>query len=243
MKRYGLIGYPLSHSFSQKFFSEKFEKEGVTGCVYENHSISDISAVKALLTQEDIHGLNVTIPYKKAVIDFLTDSSEVVTSIGACNCIDIRGNTITGYNTDVIGFERSIKPYLRAHHTHALVFGTGGASAAVAYVLGKLSIPFQYVSRSGSASALSYEGVTEEVLSTHHLLINTTPLGMYPKVEEHPDIPYQYLTSQHHLYDLVYNPAETKFLEKGRQQNTTTQNGLEMLIIQAEESWRIWNAD
>lgn len=242
MKRYGLIGYPLSHSFSQKFFSEKFEKEGITGCVYENHSISDISELKQLLAQKDIFGLNVTIPYKKAVIDFLTDSSEIVTSIGACNCIDIRGNVLTGYNTDVIGFEKSIAPYLRSHHTHALVFGTGGASAAVAYVLGKLAIPFQYVSRSGSAGALSYADVTEEVLSTHHLLINTTPLGMYPKIHENPDIPYQYLADQHHLYDLVYNPAETKFLEKGRLQGATTQNGLEMLVLQAEESWRIWNA-
>ncbi len=244
MNRYGLIGYPLTHSFSQKYFSDKFAKLGITNCVYEHHQLSDISELKALLeTHKDLRGLNVTIPYKKEVLSFLTDASEVVNSIGACNCIDIRGNTLTGYNTDVIGFEKSITPYLRSHHTHALVFGTGGASAAVAYVLGKLNIPFQYVSRSGSASALSYADVTEEILSTHHLLVNTTPLGMYPNVNDNPDIPYQYLASQHHLYDLVYNPAETKFLEKGRLQGATTQNGHEMLIIQAEESWRIWNGE
>ncbi len=242
MRRYGLIGYPLSHSFSQRFFSEKFAKEGIADCVYENHSLADITELNKLLSTPGLCGLNVTIPYKKAVIDFLTHSSEVVKSIGACNCIDIRGGVLTGYNTDVVGFEKSITPYLRTHHTNALVFGTGGASAAVAYVLGKLSIPFQYVSRKGSASALSYDDLTEEILSTHHLLINTTPLGMYPKVEDKPEIPYQYLTARHHLYDLVYNPAETKFLEMGRLRGASTQNGLEMLVIQAEESWRIWNA-
>ena len=243
MNRYGLIGYPLTHSFSQKYFSDKFAKLGIIDYVYENHQLSNISELKTLLeTQKGLRGLNVTIPYKKEALSFLTDASEVVNSIGACNCIDIRGDQLTGYNTDVIGFEKSITPYLRSHHTHALVFGTGGASAAVAYVLGKLNIPFQYVSRSGSASALSYGDVTEEVLSTHHLLINTTPLGMYPNVNDNPDIPYQYLTAEHHLYDLVYNPPETKFLEKGRLQGATTQNGHEMLIIQAEESWRIWTA-
>jgi len=242
MRRFGLIGYPLSHSFSQKYFTEKFSQSGLTDCVYENFSLKDIGELTAVLKQADLCGLNITIPYKKQVMDFLTDASEVVAKIGACNCINIKDGKLTGHNTDVFGFEQSLLPFLKPHHTKALVLGTGGASAAVEFVLKKLRIPFQSVSRNASDTSISYDAVDENIISSHNLIINTTPLGMYPNVDKCADIPYQYLTSKHHLYDLIYNPAETKFLEKGRLQDATTQNGQEMLRLQAEESWRIWNA-
>ncbi len=243
MRRFGLIGFPLSHSFSQKYFTEKFAQLGLTDCVYENFSFKDIDELPQVLnTYKDLCGFNITIPHKKNVLDFLDERSAVVAGIGACNCVNIQNGKLTGYNTDVVGFERSALPFLQPHHSKALVFGTGGASAAVVFVLKKMGIAFQYVSRTASPNTISYEQVDEALLSSHHLLINTTPLGMSPDVESCPDIPYQYLTPQHHLYDLIYNPAETKFLAKGRSQGATTQNGQQMLELQAEESWRIWNS-
>lgn len=241
MRRFGLIGYPLTHSFSQKYFSEKFVQEGIAGCVYENFELADISQLQQVLQQTDLCGLNVTIPYKKQVLEFLTGRSEAVAEMGACNCIDIRNGILTGYNTDVTGFQQSLAPYLKPHHTKALILGTGGASAAVEYVLKRLGITYQYVSRSEDEKAIAYGSLTRAIMETHQLVINTTPLGMYPNMEESPDIPYQYLTTQHHLFDLIYNPAETKFLAKGKEQGASIQNGHEMLILQAEESWRIWN--
>ncbi|MEO7530294.1 MAG: shikimate dehydrogenase [Sediminibacterium sp.] len=243
MRRFGLLGYPLSHSFSQKYFTEKFVELGLTDCVYENFSLPNIDELNDVLqTHKDLSGFNITIPYKKQVLAFLHQSTDAVKAIGACNCIDIREGIFTGYNTDVIGFEQSLSPYVKPHHTKALVFGTGGASAAVVFVLKKLGIELQYVSRTASEESIGYEKVDDAMISTHHLLVNTTPLGMYPNAEDYPDIPYQYLTAKHHLFDLVYNPAETKFLEKGRLQGATGQNGYEMLLLQAEESWRIWNS-
>lgn len=242
MRRYGLIGYPLTHSFSQKFFSEKFENLGLYDCVYSNFSLKEICELSPLLeNQIDLYGLNITIPYKKKVLDYLTDASEIVEKIGACNCIHIHAGKISGYNTDVFGFEHSLLPYLQPHHTHALILGTGGASAAVEFVLEKLGIHFQFVSRKASEKSLSYHQVDKNMLSSHPLIINTTPLGMYPNPDFFPDIPYQYLTPDHHLFDMIYNPAETRFLEKGKLQGATTQNGMDMLVLQAEESWRIWN--
>lgn len=242
MQRFGLIGFPLSHSFSQKYFTEKFVELGLTDYVYENFSLENIEELFAVLKDSSLRGFNITIPYKKQVIPFLSASSDVVAKIGACNCVQIKDRQLTGYNTDVVGFEQSLFPFLKPNHSAALVFGTGGASAAVVFVLEKLNIPFQFVSRSASDKAISYEKIDESILSTHHLLINTTPLGMYPNIEECPDIPYDLLGPQHHLYDLIYNPAQTKFLEKGALQGASTQNGQEMLILQAEESWRIWNS-
>lgn len=243
MRRFGLLGYPLSHSFSQKYFTEKFAQLGLTDCVYENFSLPTIQELSVVLQEKtDLCGFNITIPYKKQVLSFLDEVSPVVAEIGACNCVQIKAGKLTGYNTDVVGFEQSLKPFLQLHHTKALVLGTGGASAAVEYVLRKLGITVQYVSRVASDNAIAYEQVDEKILSTHHLLINTTPLGMYPKVTECPDLPYRFLTLQHHLYDLIYNPAETQFLSNGKAQGATTQNGQEMLIGQAEESWRIWNS-
>ena len=242
MPRFGLLGYPLTHSFSQKYFTEKFAQLGLTDYVYENFSLPTIEEFSEVLnTRKDLRGFNITIPYKKQIIPFLHESTDAVKAMGACNCVNIKEGILTGYNTDVVGFEQSLLPFLKPHHTKALVLGTGGASAAVVFVLKKLGIEFQFVSRTVSDDSISYESITEEMMADYTLLVNTTPLGMYPNTEESPAIPYQYLTDKHHLYDLVYNPAETKFLEKGRLQGATTQNGYEMLILQAEESWRIWN--
>lgn len=243
MRRYGLIGYPLTHSFSQKYFTEKFEKLGLHDCVYSNFSLKEMKELGPLLeNQIDLFGLNVTIPYKKQVLAYVTDVTDVVAKIGACNCIHIHGNKITGHNTDVVGFEKSLQPFLKPHHTAALILGTGGSSAAVIYVLEKLGISFQCVSRKATDTSVSYEQVGKDLILSHPLIINTTPLGMYPDVDFFPHIPYQYLTPQHHLHDLIYNPAETRFMEKGRAQAASVQNGMEMLIQQAEESWRIWNS-
>lgn len=243
MRRFGLLGYPLTHSFSQKYFTEKFSRLGLIDCVYENFSLPHIGDLAVVLQEKkDLCGFNITIPYKKQVLSFLDEVSPVVAAIGACNCVQIKEGKLTGYNTDVVGFERSLKPFLQSHHTKALVLGTGGASAAVEYVLRKLGIGVQYVSREASGNSISYEQVDEKILAAHHLLINTTPLGMYPNVTECPALPYHFLTAQHHLYDLIYNPAETQFLVNGKAKGATTQNGQEMLVLQAEESWRIWNS-
>ncbi|MES2005675.1 MAG: shikimate dehydrogenase [Bacteroidota bacterium] len=243
MRRFGLLGYPLSHSFSQKYFTEKFTRLGITDCVYENFSLPSIEELSVVLhDKKDLRGFNITIPYKKQVLTFLDEVSDVVKTIGACNCVNIKDGKRTGYNTDVVGFEQSLKPFLKPNHTRALVLGTGGASAAVVYVLHALGIAVQYVSRTASADSITYEQVDEALMASHHLLINTTPLGMYPNVNDCPALPYQFITAKHHLYDLVYNPAETKFLSNGKAQGATIQNGQEMLVLQAEESWRIWNS-
>ncbi len=245
MRQFGLIGYPLSHSFSQKFFTEKFLKENIVNAQYANFPIPSIESFAALWKEHpNLEGLNVTIPYKKEVIAFLQHSSPVVESIKACNCIRKFNNELYGYNTDVIGFEKSLLPFLQSHHTHAIILGTGGASAAVQWVLQKLNIQFQVVSRKGNSleANLSYEQLTKSIIETHTLIINTSPLGMFPNVNEAPPIAYEGITAQHHLYDLVYNPTETLFMKNGLAKGATVQNGLAMLHIQAEESWAIWNA-
>lgn len=242
MRQFGLIGYPLSHSFSQKFFTEKFLKENIVNAQYDNFPISSIESFAALWKDHpSLEGLNVTIPYKKEVIAFLQHSSPVVQAIKACNCIRKFNNELYGYNTDVIGFEKSLLPFLKPHHTHALILGTGGASAAVQWVLQQLNIQFQLVSRKAN-NGLSYDQLAASVIESHTLIINTSPLGMYPNVNEAPPIAYDAITAQHHLYDVVYNPIETLFMKKGLEKGATVQNGLDMLYIQAEESWAIWNA-
>ena len=209
---------------------------------YTNFPISSIESFAALWKEHpSLEGLNVTIPYKKEVIAFLQHSSPVVESIKACNCIRKFNNELYGYNTDVIGFEKSLLPFLQPHHTHALILGTGGASAAVQWVLQKLNIQFQVVSRKGNAN-LTYDQLSASVIESHTLIINTSPLGMYPNTNEAPPIAYDAITAQHHLYDLVYNPTETLFMKNGLAKGATVQNGLAMLHIQAEESWAIWNA-
>ena len=251
MRQFGLIGYPLSHSFSQKFFTEKFLQENIVNAKYDNFPIPSIESFAGLWKENpNLEGLNVTIPYKKEVIPFLDHSSAVVQEIHACNCIRKFNGELYGYNTDVIGFEKSLLPFLQPHHTHALILGTGGAAAAVQWVLEKLKIQFQIVSRKGNAieannemkAYLSYDQLAASVIESHTLIINTSPLGMYPNTNEAPPIAYEGITAQHHLYDLVYNPIETLFMKNGLAKGATVQNGLAMLHIQAEESWAIWNA-
>ncbi len=251
MRQFGLIGYPLSHSFSQKFFTEKFLRENIVNAQYENFPLATIESFAALWKEHpSLEGLNVTIPYKKEVIAFLQHSSPVVQAIKACNCIRKFNNELYGYNTDVIGFEKSLLPFLKAHHTHALILGTGGASAAVQWVLQKLNIQYQVVSRKSKTieentelkASLSYDQLSNSIIESHTLIINTSPLGMFPNVNEAPPIAYDAITAQHHLYDLVYNPIETLFMKNGLAKGATVQNGLDMLHIQAEESWTIWNA-
>lgn len=244
MKRYGLIGYPLSHSFSQRYFADKFLQESITNVVYENYPIASIQALESILAQyPDLCGFNVTIPYKKDILAYLSSSTNAVQQMGACNCVKITDGKLFGYNTDIIGFEKSLLPYLKPQHQQALILGTGGASAAVAYVLNQLNIPFKFVSRRTSELSIGYDEVDEEIMTTHQLIINTTPLGMYPLVEEYPALPYQFMHETHHCFDLIYNPAETTFLNKAKTAGATIQNGAEMLVIQAEESWRIWTTE
>ncbi len=242
MRLFGLLGYPLTHSFSQKYFTEKFQALGIENVYYDNFSIPEIQALKTILaSKKGLEGFNVTIPYKKAVINFLDELSEPVKRMGACNCVKIRDGKLIGYNTDIVGFQLSLQPFLKPNHQKALILGTGGASAAVEYVFQLLKIPYLFVSRTASLNAISYQELTKEMLDSHQLIINTTPLGMFPNVEAFPEIPYQFITEQHHLFDLIYNPTETKFILLGKQQGATVQNGYEMLLLQAEESWRIWN--
>ena len=242
MKKFGLIGYPLSHSFSQKYFSEKFKKENISDSVYENFSIPSIEELNKILeNNSDLVGLNVTIPYKQSVINYL-DKATTKLPIDACNCIRIRNKKLTGFNTDIIGFERSLITNLKPYHKNALILGNGGATKAVKYVLKKLGVYFSIVSRKANdESFLSYEDLSKEIIDQNLLIINTTPLGMYPNVDDYPKIPYEFLTDKHYLFDLIYNPAETLFLKKGKERGAIIKNGHEMLIIQAEESWKIWN--
>ncbi len=244
MRRFGLIGFPLSHSFSPDYFAKKFARESLHDCVYEAYQLHSINEIKQLLEEhKDIEGLNVTIPYKKKVIRFLDEGSDEVKRIVACNCVKIKDGKLIGYNTDVTGFELSLISQLKPHHTKALVMGTGGAAAAIKYVLNKLKIDFLLVSRYKKLGKgfITYPEVTGDLLNEYTLIINTTPLGMYPDVNQYPNIPYQHLTNRHYLFDLIYNPAETVFLKKGKEQGAITKNGEDMLIIQADESWRIWN--
>ncbi len=243
MRQFGLIGFPLSHSFSKGYFANYFSTENITDAQYENYPIETIDAFLDLWKNNpNLKGLNVTIPYKKAVIPFLQNPSTVVETIQACNCIRLYEGAFYGYNTDVIGFEQSLLPFLKPHHQKALIFGTGGAAAAVEWVLQKMGIAYQLVSRKPAPGVLSYDSLDAGVIAAHSLLINTSPVGMYPQVEEAPSLPYEAITSKHHLYDLIYNPAETKFLTLGARQGATIQNGLEMLHIQANASWDLWNS-
>jgi shikimate dehydrogenase len=242
MKYFGLIGYPLSHSFSKKYFTEKFEREGVQDCHYESFSLASITELPALLKRNPLlAGLNVTIPYKEQVLDYLDVKTGVVAATGACNCIKITGGKLTGYNTDVAGFKTALQKHLAPSHTRALILGTGGAAKAVEYVLSELGIAHKYVSRKPTVNHLSYEQVTDKILDEFTLIINATPLGMYPNITEAPAIPYHYLGGKHYLFDLIYNPEKTLFLKKGEEQGAAVQNGMDMLVVQAEESWRIWN--
>lgn len=247
MKKFGLIGYPLSHSFSKGYFAKKFMDEGIFDCEYENYPLEDISHLKSLLlSQPDLVGLNVTIPYKEQVLKYLDDIDKDAAEIGAVNTIKISRNDgkpfLKGFNTDVYGFSKPLRDIIKPTHKKALILGTGGASKAVAWVLKSLSIEYLYVSRNATATGcINYSDVTPEIIKSNTIIINTSPAGMFPKVETAPDIPYGAVTEDHILYDLVYNPEETIFLKQGKLKKATTINGLPMLYLQAEKAWEIWN--
>jgi shikimate dehydrogenase len=243
---YGLIGYPLGHSFSAPFFADKFRREGLDS-VYNNYPLRDIGEFASLVKEHpDLKGLNVTVPHKQAVIPFLDELDQVAGAIGAVNTISIirQGNGIhmRGSNTDVPGFERSLLEHLRNLQSKALVLGTGGSSKAVVFVLEKLGIDFLQVSRTRKAGILAYGDLSGDEIEQRLLIINTTPLGMHPKVDECPDIPYEAIGRDHLLFDLVYNPARTLFLQRGEGQGASVVNGYDMLVYQAEASWEIWNS-
>src|SRR5215203_1997109 len=243
MKRFGLIGKTLKHSFSKTYFEKKFEQQNITDCSYENFELESIHEFPDLLKNNfGLKGLNITIPYKEDVLQFLNTSNEIVEAVGACNCIKMTDGALVGFNTDAIAFRTSVQKYLKPHHKCALVLGTGGASKAIQYALKDLNIDFVLVSRHKKENQLGYEDVGEDVIKAHQIVINTTPLGMYPNVDQDPPIPYNAFGPQHLLYDLTYNPAKTKFLKQGEAKGARIINGYEMLVAQAEESWRIWNS-
>lgn len=249
MDTYGLIGFPLKHSFSAKFFTEKFRREKIDA-EYFNFEIEDVQELRhVILFNQHLKGLNVTIPYKEQVIPFLNDISAEAEKIGAVNVIkvgrkpgDMYNYKLTGYNTDYIGFKQSLSPLIDpALHRKALILGTGGASKAVAQALTDMQIEWKYVSRTPGDDRLTYNNLSKEVISTHTVIINASPVGTFPDTGYCPDIPYALLTPHHLLYDLIYNPEETLFLQKGREQGATTKNGREMLELQALAAWDIWN--
>ena len=243
MKQFGLIGYPLSHSFSKGYFTDKFIKENITDCIYDIFPLESIADFDTLCKQhKNLVGLNVTIPYKEQIIPFLDELDKTAAEIGAVNTIKFTDGKKIGYNTYAYGFEMSLTPLLKPHHKHALILGTGGASKAVEYVLKKSGISFQYVSRTKSQNTIVYEELNEIIIHNTTIIVNCTPTGMHPNVEDAPEIPYQYITSKHLLYDLIYHPADTQFLIFGKEQGAQTKNGLEMLYLQAERSWQIWNS-
>jgi shikimate dehydrogenase len=241
MKKAGLIGFPLKNSFSETYFNERFSKLRMDEYVYQNYPIADINELPALLKQTpELFGFNVTIPHKQSIIPLLDELDETAAGVGAVNCVKRTGDKLKGYNTDVYGFEQTILPYLQKVH-QALILGTGGAAKAVAYVLRKHKIPFVYVSRGPQHDAIGYSDLTEQILSTHQLIINCTPLGMFPNTESFPEIPFQWVMPEHIAYDLIYLPEQTEFLKRCKQRGATTRNGLNMLHLQADKSWEIWN--
>jgi shikimate dehydrogenase len=237
---YGIIGYPLGHSFSPAYFNNKFKQQHIDA-EYASFPMPEIAALPDLLKSiPTLRGLNVTIPHKETVINYLNELDDTARSVGAVNCINIQESHTRGYNTDAIAFEQTLLPLLAPHHTRALVLGTGGASRAVTYVLRMLQIAYLMVSRTPAEHMLTYEDITAELIEQYPLIINTTPMGMFPNTASFPPLPYDALTKEHLLYDLVYNPKETVFLMKGKEQGATVKNGYRMLVLQAEASWRIW---
>lgn len=248
MRKFGLIGYPLSHSFSAGFFAKKFSEEHIIDAIYQNYPLESIDLLTDLITSNPkLTGLNVTIPFKEKVIPFLSELDETAQKVGAVNTIKFQRKqgilSLTGYNTDVYGFEESIKPHLESTHIKALILGTGGASKAVIYVLQKLNIKTDIVSRTSIPGIYkTYDELTIDDIFEHKVIINTTPLGMYPKLDQLPAIPYNNITSHHLLFDLIYNPLQTAFLSEGKKRGAKTINGLEMLHLQALKAWEIWNS-
>lgn len=245
MRKFGLLGKNISYSFSKEYFNIKFKEESIENTIYENYDLESITSFPSIIKKTNkLKGLNVTIPYKELIIPYLDKLDNIAKKIGAVNTIKIskKGKT-KGYNTDYYGFKKSISPYLKTHHKKALILGSGGASKAIIYALKKMKIEYNIVSRTNlNEVSYTYNTLTANILKSHQIIINCTPLGTYPKINECPDIPYSALTKQHILFDLIYNPKETLFLKKGKQQNATIINGLKMLQLQANKAWKIWNS-
>lgn len=243
MRTFGLIGKNIAHSFSKTYFTEKFRKEAIADASYELFDLENIHLIEEIFHHTPyLCGLNVTIPYKQEVIPFLTDFSLEALQIGAVNTIKITPHKRIGYNTDIYGFERSFSKQLKPYHENALILGTGGAAKAVMFTLKKLNIFYHCVSRQKKNVTLSYAELTPSILEKYRIIINCSPIGTHPNTDICPLLPYEALSSKHYLYDLVYNPSETLFLKKGREKGCTIQNGLEMLYLQANRSWEIWNS-
>ena len=269
MRLFGLIGFPLSHSFSEKYFTEKFQRENITDAIYKSFPITDINLLPDLIKcHPNLHGFNVTIPYKEAIIPLLDEMDETAKAVGAVNTVlrqpstelaqsAAEGLSLTngsdqkwvGYNTDVYGFRQSINPFLASHHERALILGTGGAAKAVEFVLREIGVECIFVTRhlersreAGSGKTfLRYADLNEHVMAMCKLIVNCSPVGMFPNLDSAPEIPYEFISKDHFLYDLVYNPAETEFLKRGKEKGAMVMNGMDMLKMQAEEAWRIWN--
>jgi len=248
MRTFGLLGRSLSHSFSKKYFTGKFEKLNLTDCQYVNMEIPFIEDFPEILKKLSPEGFNVTIPYKEAIIPYLDELDEVAEAIGAVNTVKVLQREgklyLKGFNTDAHGFHQTIKPFLKSQHTEALILGTGGASKAVAYVLKQYGITVRFATRNKSeGDQLNWEDINSNVIKHHLLIVNSTPLGMYPEIDNHPELPYDSIGSEHLLVDLIYNPEETQFMRLGRGHGAVALNGLTMLEQQAEKAWSIWNED
>jgi shikimate dehydrogenase len=260
VRLFGLIGFPLSHSFSEQYFTDKFQREGIKDAMYRKFPITDISLVPDLIKcHPNLKGFNVTIPYKEQIIPLLDELDETAKAVGAVNTVLCSQFSVgekprmKGFNTDVYGFRQSLKPFLASHHDRALILGTGGASKAVEYVLREIGVECVFVSRSAfdfaqsdkakSKTILSYSDLNRYVIDAHKLIVNCSPVGTFPDVEAASEIPYEFVSKDHFLYDLVYNPAETEFLKRGKAKGALTLNGLDMLKMQAEKAWEIWNAN
>lgn len=244
MQKYGLLGYPLGHSFSRNYFNQKFKAEKIDA-EYVNFEIPNIKEIKTVLKENpDLNGLNVTIPYKEQVIPYLDDLDEDARLIGAVNVIKFTkgrfGRKLKGYNSDIIGFKQSIEPLLKESHRKALILGTGGASKAVFHGLKQLGVGATWVSRKPKEFCITYEEITPKMMEQYTIIVNSTPLGMFPNINSCPDIPYDSLTPAHLLYDLLYNPDETLFMKKGKEKGAVVKNGLEMLLLQAFAAYEIW---
>ncbi|TLP80620.1 shikimate dehydrogenase family protein [Maribacter sp. ACAM166] len=239
---FGLVGRNISYSFSRGYFKRKFNELGLINHSYENFDLESIAELPAVFrNKSNVIGLNVTIPYKEEVLPFLDHIDDSARKIGAVNTIKIDGNGLTGFNTDAYGFKNSLKPHLKEHHKKALILGTGGASKAIAFVLEELGITFSFVSRSGKKDGFTYNELTDSIISEYTLIINCSPVGTFPNIEEKPAIPYHKINGNHLLFDLIYNPEESAFLSAGKTNGATICNGLRMLELQAEKAWEIWN--
>jgi len=246
MKLFGLIGNPLTHSYSEKYFIEKFKKENISDCEYRLFPIKSIAQLPDLLKNNpDLLGLNVTTPFKKEVLNYIDEPDIIVKGIESANTIKIEKKQgkffLKAYNTDIYGFYHSFQPLLKTYHKKALLLGTGGGASAVEFILQLLKIEYLIVSRTPTKKQISYDEIDKSIIQNHQLIINATPVGTFPNINQSPEIPYQFLTSEHFLFDLVYNPSETEFLKQGKKQGAKIQNGMQMLKLQADKAWELWN--